>query len=166
MNLYLLRHAIALDKTDWSKSDAERPLTDKGRKKMAEAAKGMKRLGVAFDWMLTSPHRRAYDTAQIVAKEYKAEKKLRLSRSLMPDGDPKALMRHLALDFRAWETVLLVGHEPYLSKLIAVLIGGADAQFRLQKGRPVLSGRRRTLTYGRCATLEWLIPPKILRKLK
>jgi phosphohistidine phosphatase len=164
MNLYLLRHAIALDRTEWKKADEERPLTDKGRKKMVQAAEGMKSLGVEFDWILTSPYRRAHDTALIIADVYKAQKKLRLSRPLTPDGDPKTLMRHLALDFRAWETVLLVGHEPYLSKLMGMLIGGADVKIDFKKGGLCLLAAD-SLAYGACATLEWLVPPKLLRKL-
>jgi phosphohistidine phosphatase len=165
MNIYLLRHAIAMDRLTWKKSDAERPLTDEGRKKMMQAAKGMKKAGITFDWILTSPHRRAFDTAQIVANAYKAEKKLRLSRSLMPDGDPKLLMRHLALDFRSWESVLLVGHEPYLSKLISVLIGGTDVNLNFKKGGLCLLTAD-TLAYEACATLEWLLTPKLLKKLR
>ena len=164
MNLYFLRHAIALDRAEWKKSDAERPLTDKGRKKMIQNAKGMKRLGLTFDWILTSPYRRAYDTAHIVAAEYKTLKNLRLSKSLTPEGDPKALVRHLALDFRAWESILLVGHEPFLSHLISVFIGGSALNVDFKKGGLCLLTAD-SLAYDRCATLEWLLPPKVLRHL-
>lgn len=164
MKLYVLRHAIALDQTEWRKADAERPLTEKGRKRMIEAAKGIKALDLSFDWILTSPYRRAYDTARIVAKTLKAEKKLKVSRSLASDGDPKTLMRHLALDYRAWESVLLVGHEPYLSRLIGVLIGGPEARMDFKKGGLCLLNAE-SLAYDRCATLEWFLTPKILRAL-
>ncbi len=73
MNLYILRHAIALDPSEWKKSDSERPLSKEGIRKMKKAAKGMRRMDLHFDWILTSPFRRAYDTAQIVAKEFKAK---------------------------------------------------------------------------------------------
>src|SRR6476646_6009861 len=109
MNLYILRHAIAMEPAEWKKSDSERPLTKDGIRKMKKVAKGMRKAGVKFDWILTSPYRRAYDTAQIVAKEYDARKQLRLSKSLAVDGDPKTLVKHLALNFRIWESVLLVG---------------------------------------------------------
>ncbi len=97
MNLYFLRHAIAADKTEWKGADSDRPLTKDGIRKMKKAAKGIKRLGIPVDWILTSPYRRAYDTAKIVAKELKLKKQLRLSKSLTPSGDPKPLVRHLAL---------------------------------------------------------------------
>ena len=164
MNLYFLRHAIALDRTEWKKSDAERPLTDKGRKKMIQNAKGMKRLGLTFDWILTSPYRRAYDTAHIVAAEYKTLKNLRLSKSLTPEGDPKALVRHLALDFRAWESILLVGHEPFLSHLISVFIGGSALNVDFKKGG-LCRIEIDTLPVAAPGKLHWFLTPKQLRQL-
>jgi len=165
MTLYFLRHAIALDRTAWRKADSERPLTKDGIRKMKKIAKGLRKMGVKFDWILTSPFRRAYDTAQIVTKEYKAQKHLRLSKSLATDGDPKLLVKHLALNFRTWESILLVGHEPYLSKLISVLIGGNDkTSIDLKKGG-VCKLSADTLHYDSCATLEWLLSPKLLKEL-
>jgi phosphohistidine phosphatase len=164
MKLFLLRHAIAEDRAVWKKSDAERPLTKEGVRKMEKNARGMRKgLNLTFDWILTSPFRRAYDSAQIVAREYKASKKLRLSKSLTPDGDIKGLIRHLALDFRSWESILLVGHEPYLSRLIALLVTGqADAELELKKGG-LCALSADSLTPGRCARLEWILTPKQLR---
>jgi phosphohistidine phosphatase len=165
MILYVLRHAIAIDRDEWRKADADRPLTDEGIDKMEKGARGMKALKVEFDHLLTSPLRRAYDTAVITADAFSAKKKLRVSRSLAPDGDPKALIRHLALDFRSWESVLLVGHEPYLGKLISVLLTGhPDAGFELRKGG-LCKLTADSLTYGQCAHLEWWMTPKLLRKL-
>jgi len=165
MNLYFLRHAIALEKTRWRRADSERPLTEDGIRKMKKVAKGIRQLDLELEWILTSPFRRAYDTARIVAKELKVHKKLKISRSLTTDGDPKTLMRHLALDYRSWESVLLVGHEPYLTSLIGTLIGGINGiAFDLKKGG-LCKLTAESLTYGRCATLEWFIPPKILREL-
>ena len=73
-------------------------------------------------------------------------------------------MRHLALNFRSWESILLVGHEPYLSQLISVLIGGEKMRVDFKKGG--LCGLSAdSLAYGKCATLEWLMTLKILRAL-
>ena len=86
MNLYILRHAIAMDKTQWRRADSDRPLTKDGIKKMKKAAKGIKRLDLKLDWILTSPYRRAYDTAVIAAKALRLKKNLRIIKSLAPDG--------------------------------------------------------------------------------
>jgi phosphohistidine phosphatase SixA len=82
----------------------------------------------------------------------------------MPEGDPKTLMRHLALDFRSWESLLLVGHEPYLSKLTGVLVADQSVAMDLKKGG-LCQLQAASLTYGRCATLQALYPPKALRKI-
>src|SRR3954468_1964239 len=119
MDIFLLRHAIALDRAQWAKKDADRPLTKAGQKKMRKEAKGLKRLKLSVDWILTSPHRRAFDTAEIVARALKVKKKLKVIPQLAADGDPKALMHHLAVDYRSGDRLMLVGHDPYLSKLVS-----------------------------------------------
>src|SRR5207302_3690642 len=165
MNLYILRHALAADKADWKGSDSDRPLTKDGIRKMKKVGKGMRRLDMTVDWILTSPHRRAYDTAVIAAKALKLKNRLKTSRMLAPDGDMKALIRHLALNFRSWESVLLVGHEPYLGSLMGILVAGnATAGTLLDKaGLAKLSAD--SFTNGQCAQLEWLLSPNILKKL-
>ena len=68
MNLYLMRHGIALPQDDPSvASDSERPLSHKGVKRMRKAAKGVRRLDIPFDALLTSPLLRARQTAEIIA---------------------------------------------------------------------------------------------------
>ncbi len=60
MNLYIIRHAIAVDEgTPEYEQDSERPLTDKGKKKMRQISKGLRTLGADFDLILSSPYVRA-----------------------------------------------------------------------------------------------------------
>jgi phosphohistidine phosphatase len=164
MDLYILRHAIAMDKKDWKKADSERPLTKEGLRKMKKAARGMRAL-LHVDWIITSPSRRAYDTAIIAAKELKVKKRIRVIKALASDGDPKALVRHLGANFRTWESVMLVGHEPYLGRLIGVLTTGVEnAGPQLEKGG-LAKLSTDSLNYKKCAVLEWLLTPKILKKI-
>src|ERR1700733_5815370 len=165
MNLYILRHAIALDHSEWKKADSDRPLSEDGIRKMKKAAKGIRRMGLQLDWILTSPFRRAYDTAQIVAKEFKLEDKLKVTKMLAVGGDSKALVRHLGLNFRSWESVLLVGHQPSLGQLIGTLVtDNQDLDLEFDKGS-LAKLSSDSLTYGRCACLEWVLTAKILKKL-
>ena len=165
MNLYLLRHAIALDHTEWKKADSDRPLSEDGIRKMKKAAKGMRRMDLHLDWILTSPFRRAYDTAQIVAKEFNLEDKLKVTKMLAVGGDSKALVRHLGLNFRSWESVLLVGHQPSLGQLIGTLVtDNQDLDLEFDKGS-LAKLSSDSLTYGRCARLEWVLTAKILKKI-
>jgi len=163
--LYFLRHAIAMDKGEWKGADSDRPLTKEGSRKMKKAAKGIRRLDLKIDWILTSPYRRTYDTAIIAAKELKLKNKVKVSRSLAADGDPKTFVRHLAQNFRTWESVLLVGHEPYFTGLINVLIAGqGKVKLVLDKGG-LAKLIADTPVFDKCARLEWLLTPKILKKL-
>ncbi len=59
-------------------SDSERPLTDKGRKKMRQIAKALRHLGVEFDLILSSPYVRACETAEILADVFKMKRQDRL----------------------------------------------------------------------------------------
>jgi phosphohistidine phosphatase len=120
----------------------------------------MLKLGLAFDSILTSPYVRARQTAEIVAKTFQAEKRLKISEHLACEGSPKKLIQELKT-LKA-QDLLIVGHEPYLSGLISLLISGrSDLDINLKKaGLCRLSID--SLKYGRCARLDWLLTPNQL----
>ena len=76
MDLYLLRHAIAVDRDTPNIDDSERPLTVDGRKKMERVAEAMRALDLEFNWILTSPYLRALQTAEIVADTFELRNQL------------------------------------------------------------------------------------------
>jgi phosphohistidine phosphatase len=164
MNLYILRHGIAAEPgAPGFKTDADRPLISKGRRQLGPIAAAMQRLGLDFDLVLASPFLRARQTAEIVAGSLKLKKRLAFSDALTPDGDPKVLIRQLNELKPAPENVLLVGHEPYLSRLVALLIsGGETAGIELKKGG-LCKLETAALRLGRCATLTWLLTPKQMK---
>lgn len=150
---------MAEEKETYSGPDSERPLTEKGTKKMRQIAKKLKKIGISFDVVLSSPFRRAKETAEIVAKEFHCEGALKFSRHMKVGGDPVALIDELKKDYGKSESILLVGHEPYLSGLISTLISGEDnIPIALRKGG-ICKLSVGSLRYGRCATLEWLMAP-------
>ena len=163
MELYILRHAIAVDRAAPGYSDdSRRPLTSEGRRKMRDIAKGMKALELKFDLILSSPYLRAKETAEIAAQVLQAQRKLKFSDDLAVDGDPRVLIKSLE---RSPQRVLLVGHEPYLSGLVGLLISGAaSASLKLRKGGLCKLTADR-LKFGRCAELEWLLTPRQLARL-
>jgi phosphohistidine phosphatase len=133
---------------------------------MRRIARGMKSLEVKPDLILTSPFIRAHQTAEIVAKVLKCEKRLQMAPALEPDGNPKELIDSLKNNFRKRTQVLLIGHEPYLSRLISLLISGdTRIAITLKKGGLCLLSTE-SLQYGRCATLEWLMSPGQLRSVR
>jgi len=160
MEIYILRHGIAVDRgTPGFKKDSDRPLTKEGEEKMHQIADTMLGMGLKFDLILSSPYTRAEQTAQIVADTLDHE--VTFTKSLAPDANALELIAEI--NDEKPHSVLLVGHEPDLSRLISVLVcGTSDGSFELKKGG-LCKLTAETITFGRCATLNWLITPKHLR---
>ena len=167
MELYLLRHGIATERGKSIRGgDAQRPLTPKGRRKMRRIAKAMRGMELSFDLILSSPLLRARQTADIVAEEFKLAEQRKLSSHLAPEGDPRDLIRDLKRLHRGSRKVLLVGHEPYLSNLMATLLAGQLViNINLKKGG-LCRMSIDSLQNGRCATLEWLLTPGQMAKIR
>jgi phosphohistidine phosphatase len=159
MDLYLFRHGIAVDRDDPDcPLDPDRPLTGKGERRTRAAARGLRALRVRPDLIVTSPYRRAVQTAEIAAEELGYAESLRYSDDLLPDGDPTALLSSL------WtspaERVLCTGHNPNLTMLIAAATAQPDAFAALRKAGGAF------LELGATGgTLRWLLEPKTLRLL-
>ena len=99
----------------------------------------------------------------IIADAFKLRKQLEFSDDLTPAGNPKSLIEHLDTLEPPPESVLLVGHEPYLSRLISLLTtGGADLAMDFKKGG-LCKLEIEKLSYGRCARLAWLLTPKLMK---
>jgi phosphohistidine phosphatase len=162
MNLYIIRHAIAVDEgTPEYEDDSQRPLTDKGKKKMRQIAKGLRTLGVGFDLILSSPYVRAKETAEIVADVLKMKKNIEFSENLIPMGDPDLLIAEMNEKYNV-NSIALVGHEPHLTALISLLVSeNAGVDMTLKKGG-VCNLSADDLHHSRKATLEWLLTPGIL----
>jgi phosphohistidine phosphatase len=161
MNLYFLRHSNAVEPgTAGYEWDSERPLTGKGKKRLRKAAKAMRGLGLSFDLVLSSPLRRAKQTAEIIAKDLKLRKKMIFTAELAPGGDPQMLIQQVNEHHPEPRNVLFVGHEPYLGKLVALLVAGnAGMEMDLKKGG-LCKLEAESLRYGRCAKLAWLLTPR------
>jgi phosphohistidine phosphatase len=118
--IWLLRHGDA----ERGSPDAERPLTDKGRRQANVAGAALKALGVKIDACLTSPKLRAADTAALACEPLGIEPREELQ---LAGGsfDPVELAAGLGDD------VLLVGHEPDFSDAVRAVTGG---DVRMKKG--------------------------------
>jgi len=163
MNLYIVRHAIAVDRESGEyESDSERPLTEKGRKKMRQIAQGLRNLGVEFDLILSSPYVRARETAEILQDVFKMEKELVFSDHLIPLENPELLIGEINEKYSV-DSLALVGHEPHLSTLIALLLAeNAQFEINLKKGGVCYLSADDLHHSDHRATLEWLLTPGIL----
>jgi phosphohistidine phosphatase len=164
MNIFILRHGIAVERDEWhSKNDADRPLTREGEKQLRKTSSALKRLKLNFDLILSSPFERAKKTAEIVADGLKLRKRLKFSDALASDGDAKNLIHQLNELKPSPKNILLVGHEPYLSELISLLISGDEnVSIDFKKGGlcKLETGKLRA---GKCATFAWLLTPKQMK---
>jgi phosphohistidine phosphatase len=88
---------------------------------MRQIAKALRNLGVEFDLILSSPYVRACETSEILADVYKMKKKLVFNDNLSPLGDPELLIGEINEKYSV-DSLAVVGHEPYLSTLIGLLV--------------------------------------------
>jgi phosphohistidine phosphatase len=161
-----MRHGIAVDRGDREKpsDDRERTLTPKGIKRLQKAAKGLVTLSLSFDRILTSPFVRARQTAQIVAETLHMEDRLEEIQELCPDQSVQDLLSGLAA-YSDKKNILLIGHEPLLSRTVSFLLSGnAGAEIRLKKGG-LCCLEVENLSAKGGAVLNWALTPKQLRQL-
>jgi phosphohistidine phosphatase len=167
VNVYFLRHGIAIERgTLGFENDSLRPLTPKGKRQLRNCAAAMNKMGLRPGLVLSSPLLRAKQTAEIIAELLKLKKKLKFSDELKPDGSMKNLFRQLNELKPAPENILLVGHEPYMSRLISLLVsGGENAAIDFKKGG-LCKLEVEKLRPGSCANLMWLLTPKQMKLMR
>jgi phosphohistidine phosphatase len=164
MNLYIMRHAEAEAEAE-NGSDEARRLTARGREHTHDAAGGLRALGLRFDAILTSPLLRAAETAELVADEYASNPPPQILPALSPGIPPREAVGALN-PFARHSKVLMVGHEPQLSKLLALLLTSNGAfTVRLKKGACVALELPKAIEPG-AAELLWMLTQRQLRKLR
>ncbi len=163
MQLYIVRHGIAIDREDPKcPPDPERYLTDEGTDKTKQVAMGVVEIGAVPDLMLTSPYVRALQTAELFANAFDHNKqKIRKTDLLLPGADPMQLFRELAREKQA-SAVFVFGHAPHLDDLIATAIGSKHHVTALKKSGVALVELRRLIPPS--GELIFLATPKLLRK--
>ena len=163
MRIYLLRHAIAVDRGSAAYVDDDRPLTEEGAEKMSKAAKGLASLIPDIDVILTSPLIRAHDTANIAARALRAENKVQVCKELSSGSSVKNLMTYLS-KFRSLNSIMLVGHQPDLGFIASLLLGSDSSIIEFKKGS-LCCIEVSTLPPRSKGTLIWHLQPKHLRAL-
>jgi phosphohistidine phosphatase len=166
MNLFILRHASAGSPRANPLLDLKRPIDKDGKTQCLQLAHVLNALNLNFDLVVSSPLKRAQQTAQLVATETGYEQKLLISNALAPTAT-FAQFQRLLRDSSTSENILVVGHNPNLTQFLGQLLGvGANAEttgtprVRLRKG----SLARVNLQRG-SAVLQSLIDPRVVRAL-
>ncbi len=147
-----------------AKSDLDRALTVAGRKEVEEVAESLDSLGVDPSNVITSPLKRARETAAIAAAVLKKKGLVEIWDELKPESETAGLYRRLS-KLKPDSVVLVVGHEPYLSGMTSEIISGSrQARIALKKAGVAIFV---VSEYPPKATgeLRWLMTPKQLKKL-
>jgi phosphohistidine phosphatase len=160
MNLYLMRHANAGLRRDNATLDAKRALIKEGKDQCMLMARVLSTLKVQVDVIVSSPLKRALQTAQFVGTEMGYEAKVEISPALGLNADFTAFQQMLA-KYSDREGVLVVGHNPNLFQFLGRLItGNGAAAIRMRKGSIARVDMDR-----HPPLLRWLIDPRMARSI-
>lgn len=157
MLIYLLRHGIA--EAGGGMPDSERALTAEGKRRLRDVMKVAKAAEVEVSLVLTSPYKRALQTAEIAIDvlEYKGE--LLRTKALIPSASPEDAWEEARVH-KDQSAILLVGHEPLFSALGAYLLGAPDVVIDFKKAGllcvdvPQIAAQPRGI-------LRWYLTPKL-----
>lgn len=156
MQLYVLRHGIAEDHSP-SGADEDRRLTDEGRRKLRVVLQRARDAGVKPELILTSPYVRARQTAEVAIEELDVGS-LVIGSNFFPFSRARETWKEI-LEYRQMTSVMITGHNPHLSELVSLAVGGGSfgvgmkkaALAALELGRPGPEPR---------GELHWLLTPK------
>ena len=164
MDCILVRHGIAVERDEWAGADSGRPLTERGAKRVAQVAAGLKRLDVHPVHIFSSPLVRAVETAQILCTVLGLPDSVSQVPELAPDAEPVRILT-VFRKFPPDSCVLCVGHEPHLGLLAGmVLTGKPSPSFRFKKAGACMIGLPDPLQIGH-GVLQWWMGPGQLRIL-
>jgi phosphohistidine phosphatase len=165
MELFILRHGDAGQRSSQA-GDRVRPLTAAGKVEIMEITKALKIIGLKFDVVVTSPLKRAYDTAMIVSNIFDIGNRVQVWNELAPEGQRTEVYRKISR-LREESAVLIVGHQPLLGEIVNDMIHqrkSSPCNLLLKKGGVV---RLRLLSKSNIprGELRWLLSPRILKNI-
>ncbi len=133
MILYLMRHAQAGTVRENPVLDAKRSLIAEGKEQCMLMARLLNALKAPIDTIVSSPLKRALQTAQLVGTELGFEGRVEMAPALGPDGS-YAEFQSLLAEYADREAVLAVGHNPTVFQFLGRMItGNGGAAIRMRK---------------------------------
>lgn len=153
MELYLVQHGPAKPEAE----DPQRPLTEEGRLAVERLATFLSQLRTRIRRIEHSGKLRAQQTAEILAAALDPPEGVRATEGLAPNDDPSPLKVRLDAET---ENLMIVGHQPHLSRLVSVLLGLAPERPAVQFQ---MAGVVR-LDRGSAGEwiIRWVLPPDLL----
>jgi phosphohistidine phosphatase len=158
MELYLLRHAIAEDRSSTGQ-DSDRRLTEEGREKLRRVLERAHAARVRPSLILSSPYKRALETAEIAARELGYEGKIVRADSLKPGSSPAEVWHEIRIH-HSEPSILLSGHEPMFSTMVAWMLGSTRPMIEFKKASLVRIDFETAGVEPR-GLLQWVLTPKL-----
>ena len=161
MEIYFLRHANAGEPRLNPAKDAKRPLDKLGIEQSHDVGRALAAMNVTVDAIISSPLRRATQTAAVVANEIGHEEKVLTDPALGPSATYEQFQELLRRCSRK-DAILVVGHNPTMTEFLNKLINGGGRGVEVKKGavaKVEKDGRRP-------AVLKWCMPPKVVRSIQ
>lgn len=159
MQIYLLRHGTAAGGSPGT-SDSERALTGEGKKELRTLLEFARKAGVKPTLILSSPYRRAMETARLAESELDCKGGILEVRTLVPAGVAADVWQEIRIH-RDEKAILLASHEPLMGMLLGYLLGGYNLVADFKKGTLAQVDVDSFATQPR-AVLKWMIHPKLM----
>jgi phosphohistidine phosphatase len=156
MQVYLLRHGIAGDARS-GQPDSERALTEEGKEKLRRV---LQQAGAQPDLILSSPYRRAVETAEIAAEVLGYRGKIVRTPALVPEAPPHGVWEEIRQHAES-QAILLASHEPLMSSTAAHLLGCPALMVDMKKAALVRIDFDRTPREPR-GILRWMLTPAVV----
>jgi phosphohistidine phosphatase len=161
MQIFFLRHANAGEPGPNPAKDQKRPLDKLGVEQSHDVGRALAALNITVDAIISSPLKRATQTAAVVANEIDHEEKVVIDNALRP-GATWDQFQELLRRYSRKDAIMVVGHNPTMTEFLNKLIGAPPTALELKKGaiaRVEKEGRK-------AAVLKWCMPPKVVRSVQ
>lgn len=162
MIIYFVRHASAGESVANPKKDEKRPLDSDGIEQCGNVGRALAAMNVQPDVVISSPLKRATQTASLIGNEIGYESKIQLDPAMRPEAS-FAEFRRMLDKYAKHEAVMVVGHNPSITEFLARIItkSGSAALLEFKKGAAA-----RVETERQSARLNWFLTPKMARSIQ
>ena len=158
MQIYLLRHGIAEDGSP-GRPDSERALTDEGKARLRRVLKRARSADVIPTLIVSSPLRRAVETAEVAAEVFKYKGDLVKSGAFVPEASARQAWEEIRL-YSGEAALMVASHEPLMSATVAYLLGSDSVQVDMKKAALVRIDVERFGSEPR-GVLKWMLTPAL-----
>ena len=160
MIVYFLRHASAGQHKVNPAKDEKRPLDKDGIEQCGQIGRALAAMDIHVDAIISSPLKRATQTASLVGNEIAFEGKLTMDKALRPDASFEEFRTLLDRHAKA-EEIMVVGHNPSLSEFLSLLISNRSSEVSVD----LKKGAVARVDVEKTASLAWCLTPKLVRAI-